>query len=389
MTRSFQVIAAGIGLLVLTIGGTLATSSIIIDNMATNDWQPRYVGCEAFYDGETPYSQEVVDRIQEFLGPSWTAPYVAPFAYPAHLCVMLAPLWIMPYQTSVSLWVFLNFLGFLLMPVVFMTNVVEWQPKALTLLLIVFLTVFGYRYTMMTIVLAQFTGFVLFCMCGAIWAIRNERPWLAAILLAGMTIRPDGTLLAIGLCVVAFFTDKRRIPLYWLGVMFVLWLLTTLIVPGWEMQFVDEVISYRSRSGVWLPLIAGRFGLPIFLLLVSAWAYFIFQRLREFERAQCVLWGSALVIVLGLLLVPHTNPYTLVYGFPVIYLLLHHFHHQRALFALIVATTLMSWIIFSQGMALFGVEQIFFPLSLLAWLTFAVYNDSNELMAVSPQNETA
>lgn len=386
MNRTLQIILAGVGLLLLLVGGTAATSSIVINHMATNDKQPRYIGCEAFYDGETPYSQDVVDRIQEFLGPAWTAPYVAPFAYPAHLCVVLAPFWLLPYQVSVSLWVFLNFLGFLVLPMLFLVNVLGWRPRPRDLLLVVVMTMLGYRYTMMTIVLAQYTGFVLFCMSGAIWAIQHKRAWIAALLLAGMTIRPDGTLLALGLCAVAFFNGQKRIPVYWAGMLFVLWLMTTLVVPGWELQFVDEVIAYRSRSGVWLPLLAGRIGLPVILLLSLGWTAFMLRQIRE--REQFVLWSSAIIIVLGLLLVPHTNPYTLVYAFPVFYLLMYRFQEQRLASALLLGTMLMSWIIFLQGMALFGVEQIFFPLALAGWLTFTVHRATVEEVAFVPQNES-
>jgi len=361
-----------IGCVLFIFAGTLFTSSVIVDNMAMNDLLPRYIGCEAFYNNGNPYSDAVVDEIQVTLGEARNSPYLAYFAYPAHLCIVAAPVWLLPYDTGVSLWIFLNLVGFIILPVAVMILLFDWHPKSWQMLLFVFVTILGYRYAMMTIVLAQFTGWVLFFLCAGIYSLKNDRYWLSAFFLAWMAIRPDGALIALGIVALSMIGGRHKIGLYWAVIMGMIWLITSLFVQTWEIQFIEEIMRYRSRSGVWLPLVGGTLGFPVFVALVGGWAFTLFQAIRKLNWAEYVIWCSGLVITVGLLLVPHTNPYTLVYAYPVFFLLLYTFRDSTLLIFAVCFTMVMSWIIFSQGRVAFGVEQVFFPISLVIWLTFAL-----------------
>jgi hypothetical protein len=72
----------------------------------------------------------------------------------------------------------------------------------------------------------------------------------------------------------------------------------------------------------------------------------------------------------------------------VFYLLIRHFRQQPVFCGMLIATMLMSWVIFSQGVALFGVEQVFFPLALVVWLTFMLHQRADEPQTLPSQNES-
>ncbi len=368
----------------LIIIGSWGIDLVVVQNMAMNDVMPRYVGCQGFFRGDSPYSQKVDAEIDAFvrIGEKWG------FSYPPHLCFVLLPIWLLPYEASVSLWMLLNLLFFLAFPVLYGLVVLRWRLLPLQLLALTFSIVLGFRYTMMTITLGQFTGFVLLCMVGAIWGLRNQRVWLTAFCLAGMTIRPDGGLIALGLCGIAFLIGQRRVIPIWVGLMAIIWLGTHVFIGNWELQFVNHLRDYAdiNRKTSWLPLDLGPAGAIVLTVGFLGWTAWIFIRIWKLlpdEPQEFVLWASAMIILPILVLFPQTNPYTLVYALPVFMLLAYVLRRSvfQASVWLLIAS---SWVFFLMGW--WRVDQIFYPVVLalgVAWWLYTKQRRGRNL-SVSP-----
>lgn len=367
--RLTQPVLLLVSVVAIALIGSSVTHYMIVENMAMNDLMPRYVGCQAFYQGNTPYSDTVAAEIIVFTGDPW------PFAYPAHLCLVLAPFWLMPYTPSAALWTFLNLALFLTFPLVFSLYVLRWRMPALLMLVFTLGVVLGFRYTLMTITLSQFTGFVLLCLVGAVWGLREQRPWLTALCLAGMTIRPDGGVIAAGLIAVAILVGQWRVLPIWLAALLIIWLGSRLMIGDWELRFIQHLGEYRelNRKTSWLPLDLGAAGAVLLCVMMTGWTAVMAVKLRRWiqpYRRDFVMWACVVIVIVVLLFFPQTNPYTLVYALPIFIYFSYVLRSHPALRLLPALLLFLSWFFFLSG--IWRYDQIFFPVALAALALFAL-----------------
>lgn len=358
-------------LLLVVAGGTALANTFILQNMPWNDVIPRYEGCRAFLTGESPYTEEVTARIQthllEFTGDEQR------FAYPAHLCLVLLPIWVLPYELAASLWFFCLFAFMMALPLLVFHYTMNTPLTPLQFGVLALVTLLGYRYSMMTIVLGQYSGLVLMGLVGATWGLARGRTvplWLG---LTAMTIRPEGMIMAAALAGGAFLRDQRRAVITWAGIMVALWLGTHLFIGAWEGQFLAGMVAYAGYNpGVqqWLPLLAGRAGAGVIALGVSVWVAVMLRWLWGQSTGSFWMGASVVVATAGQILIPQTNPYTLIYLLPGFYYVLQAFRTRRWTWFPLLALMILPWWFLVQGRAVAHIDQLLFPLA-LAILTVA------------------
>jgi len=257
------------------------------------DLYPRWVGTqELLLHGRNPYAAEVSHKIQiAFYGQPIEQSYDKPqfeiideqrFAYPVYVVFLLAPAvhadfemlqrWtpvVLGALTVVSIWLWLATLG--------------WRPPPWFMLTLVLLVLSSPQIAQ-GMRLRQFGLFVAFLLALATWCIRRGQLFVAGVLLAVATIKPQ----MVALCLVWFFIWsfgdwRKRWPLA-AGFLTALGLLAgagDILVPGWVRYFLEGLEAYRkyfplgAMSVVRLVLgnwIGGTFSvLAIIILLVYAW----------------------------------------------------------------------------------------------------------------------
>ncbi|HTT22527.1 MAG TPA: glycosyltransferase family 87 protein [Candidatus Sulfotelmatobacter sp.] len=224
---------------------------------AMGDLYPRWVGTqELLLHGENPYSTEVSHKIQiAFYGRSIEQSYDKPqfeiideqrFAYPVYVVFLLAPTvhadfealqrWtpiVLGALTVVSIWLWLS--------------VLHWRPP-LWLPFVLMLVVLSTPQIAQGMRLRQFGLLAAFLLAFATWFVMHKRLFLAGVLLAVATIKPQ----MVVLCLVWFFIWslgdwRKRWPLA-AGFGVTLGMLVgagEILVPGWIGYFLEGMAAYR------------------------------------------------------------------------------------------------------------------------------------------------
>lgn len=325
---------------------------------AAFDFTPRYVGTQAFWEGESPYSPRVTERIQIAMFGGVLPPDVDQqrFAYPAYTAVLLIPLLALPLPTAIGVWMALQWMAVAASVVVWLYLIgVRPRPFAFAGLLLLF--VFAYRYTVNLYVVGQFTGTMLLCIAFGTLALDRRRDLAAGVLFA-LAANPPTVAGLIGLLIVVRFALARRYrPLVaWLLTLAILSLIAVLRIGFWLPDFIEGLFAYADYSfpvaawqvlpsGVNVAFIAGA-------LLIAGMAWVRGRSLRQPPAAIQVVSDSVLI---ALLLLPQTGNYLLVLLIPV----------------LINALVLPRWWIVAVLIAL------------SCWLWFALYEVNPRLEAIA------
>ena len=333
-----------------------------------NDLYPRWVGAqELLLHGQNPYGAQVSHKIQiAFYGHPIEQSYDKPqvgivdeqrFAYPVYVVFLLAPTvhanfevverWapmVLGALTAISIWLWFAVLG--------------WRPPP-WLLLTVVLLVLSSPQIAQGMRLRQFGLLAAFLMAWASWCVIRHRLFLAGVLLAGATIKPQ----MVALCLVWFLIWslgdwKKRWPLAG-GFLVALGLLAgagDILVPGWVRYFLEGLEAYRKYAstmssvrfflGNW---IGGIFSvLAVIVLLVYAWSRRgIPAESPEFARTLSLFFIAATLVL------PLFTPYNQVLLLLPLLILIHAWGQlprwDRARFALFLAWPFLA----SAGLLLF------------------------------------
>ena len=351
----------------------LAMNAIIIPNVAFTDYYPIHDGCNFMYQGTSPYEEFVTADFQAkvlAITPNYDPTIDAyRFPYPAHICLILSPILVLPYDVAAPLWMAVNLLLLLTLPLVFVKGVVGRSLSIGMLLTLIALTLFGWRYSLILVVLAQFTGLILAASVLAIWALLRQRTWILSFAILILVLRPESAILAIILLLLAL-RDRQFRLIYKVGVLLAVAYVLASLFAGfqWPLEFIDRVFeytTYRTNAATWLPTL---YGLPslVATFALSGTAIVLYAKaLARLSREEGIIWGSALSMLLILLFMPQTNIYTLVYALPVIYLLMTSENAVLKTYILIVSLV-VPWVYAYLGAFPQGTDQLLLPLLLLA-----------------------
>jgi len=291
------------------------------------DLYPRWVGTrELLLHGKNPYSDEVSHEIQmAFYGHAIEQGYDKPaseivdeqrFAYPVYVVFLLAPT-IHADFARLQAWAPGVLAAFVAISLGLWMRVLRWRPPTVVAMAVV-LFLLGSPQIAQGLRLRQFGLFAAFLMALATWAVMRERYFIAGILLALSTIKPQ----MVALCLVWFLVWtlgdwKRRWPLAagFGGAMVALVGAGESLVHGWPRYFLEGLSAYRKYFPTTSPvrLILGDWmggGLSV-LAVVALLAYSWGKRKTAADSAEFA-HVLALFFVTATLVLPLLTPYNQV-----------------------------------------------------------------------------
>ncbi len=291
------------------------------------DLYPRWVGTrELLLHGRNPYGTEVSHEIQmAFYGHSIEQSYDKPeseiideqrFVYPVYVVLLLAPTvhadfgqlqtWapaVLAGLTAVGIWLWLG--------------VLRWRPPPLVRLSLILLVLSSPQIAQ-GLRLRQFGLLVAFLVALATWCVTRQHYFMAGVLLALSTIKPQ----MVALCLVWFLVwslgnwRKRWRLAVGFGIAFgILAGAGELLLPGWPRYFLEGLDAYRRYFPTTSPLrlILGNWmggalsALIVIALLAAAWK----SRKVEGNSAEFAQ-VLALFLIATTLVLPLVTPYNQV-----------------------------------------------------------------------------
>jgi hypothetical protein len=288
------------------------------------DLYPRWVGTrELLLNGRNPYGKEVSHEIQmAFYGHPIEQTYDKPsdildeqrFVYPLYVVLLLAPTvhsdfatlqtWapvVLALFTAISVWIWLQ--------------VARWRPPPLAIAALI-LFILSSPQIAQGLRLRQFSLFVAFLFALASWCVTRSRYFIAGILLALSTIKPQMVALCLlGLLLWSAGDWKKRWPLP-AGFGSALAALVggaELLLPGWPRYFVEGLNAYRkyfptATSPLWLVL-GGWAGPALSVVLVAALLIFAWRHRKVAADSPEFAQILALFLLSSTLVLPLLTPF--------------------------------------------------------------------------------
>ncbi len=301
-------------LLALFAGAVIfSLNQIVLPRGLSFDFYPRYVGSQAFWNGESPYTPEVTARIQTGMWGFELPPTgydQQRFAYPAYTALVIAPLLLLPASAAVAFWMTLQYFAVFASTGVWLW-LLRWHVPAWLLFVLLIGFGFVFRYPVNLYLVAQFTGIMLLLISLALILLRGGRDTAAGILLALATIPPTiAAPLALILLGAYALHGRWRGLLAFVVTLALLSLLTFLRIGWWLPDFIAGLSDYSVYSyPVWA---LGLIDPPVLRIVVGeiVVAALIWAALRLVPDRP--LDFAALAISGTLLLIPQTGNYYLV-----------------------------------------------------------------------------
>lgn len=281
-----------------------------------------YRGAQAVYRGEAPYTEALAAEIQmDMFGQRvFEGSNQHRVAYPAYAHVLLGPLTLLPPVAAVSLWIGWQLLAIIL-SILLWLDVLDWHPRPAVLALGMLLLLFGFRYPINVLAVAQFTGTVLLGISAAAWWSVRRRDALAGGALALATVPPtiSGPL---ALVVLGGYALRGRVRgmLAFVGVLGAATLVSFALIGWWLPDFLQTAAEYAGYANTQLGVTL--VPLPLTLALIAGylgllgWFGWRWWRDPSSKRAEADAWVTALLVAVALL--PVTGDYSLTLLIPVI-----------------------------------------------------------------------
>jgi hypothetical protein len=285
-----------------------------------NDFYTRWAnGCALIWTGENPYSDEVTVRTQigMYGRPARSGEDQAAYSYPLYALFFFWPLcFIRTYPLVQAIWMTLMLYA-LLAGTLLVGRLTRWRPPTWLWGTTLAWAVFNYPHTR-ALILGQMATMVFLATAVTLWALREERDWLAGAMLAVTTVKPQMSFLLVPW--VLWWAAWRRRWEVWKGLGLAAVLLvgiSLVLVPSWMTDFVEAVRGYDSVAGAfnrhsltWIimrqllnltPLVNG-VGLTIFTVYALAEAWWG-RRAEEWSK---FLWTTGLLLILTNFIAPRT-----------------------------------------------------------------------------------
>jgi hypothetical protein len=275
------------------------------------DVYPRWAGSQAFWRGESPYSAAVDGETQSYVfgRPALPGEDTFGFYYPAHIAIVLGPLFLLPARAAALLWTAVTWA--ILSVLIFLITQSMPGRASPWLLLLVALSIFLQRSAVLVVLNGQYVFFILACWGMAYYLIHHNHEIPAGVLLALSTIKPSLSALPLLVFLVWAFRagHKRTIVSFLLTCG--LFLLVTLARIGWWLpDFLTQLGQYDSFPRQWTPVSTLS---ALGLVWLGGTAVLIFLGIRDHlndpaEFPWVLFWGAISLILLA---TPHTAEYDL------------------------------------------------------------------------------
>jgi len=309
----FALLVVGI-LVILTWGNYQFASS----NPGGNDFLVHWVGTRAlFIEGESPYSDQVAERIQTLAYGRLARPgeHELRVAYPLYSVIFFLPVaFIEDYTLARAIWMTFLEIGVVILSL-FTILLARWRVQWWFIPIILIFSIFWY-HGLRPIINGNAVLFVSLLLAGAFLAISSGRDELAGILLGLSTIKPHLVVVLLGLIVLWMVSHRRWKTIIWIVI--TVGLLTAvfvLFIPDWPIQNLREILRYSSYNppgtpaaiiSTWLPATGERIGWAFSafwgILLLFEWVLTFGKHFRRF------LWTACLTLAAGQWLGIQTDP---------------------------------------------------------------------------------
>jgi hypothetical protein len=172
---------------------------------------------------------------------------LAHFYYPLYSMLFFAPFGLLPFTVARALWMTSLQIA---LPVLLLMGlrIANWRPPPLMLAIMIMFSVVWYP-GLRTIFVGQFAAFEALLMIGALLAIRHERDWLAGILLALSTAKPQMPILLIPFVLLWAISRKRWQLVLWSALaLIVLFVVSLALIPDWPLKWIWQIMDYAQYT---------------------------------------------------------------------------------------------------------------------------------------------
>jgi len=375
--------------ILILVGLTYFNHRFTAQNPGGNDFLSRWVGTRLFFTrGWNPYSDRVTQEIQELAYGRPAAPDEDQmlFVYPLYTILVIAPYaFFGEYALARALW--MTSLQAMLVALVFMGfSLSRWRPPRWLLVMVLLFALLWY-HGLRPVINGNPSVVVAVLITTAFLLIRSEQDAAAGFLLALSTIKPQMVILLI-LFILLWAGSVKRWTLVWsfLGSLILMIVGASLLIPGWLVQNITQVLSYPQYTlpgtpgaifAHWLPGIGNQLGW-LFTVL-SASALIVEWRAALRKDFSWFYWTACLTLTLTNLIGIRTATENYVAMFPSLLLVLAVWDERwNRIGRWLVMTSLIIlfvglWVVFlntvQTGDQPLQDPVIFFPLPIFLWIS--------------------
>jgi hypothetical protein len=285
---------------------TLANYRLAAASPGGVDFMTHWVGTRALFRGESPYSNSVAVRVQTMFYGYPAKPGDNEFLSPylIYVAIIFAPFALIPdYTLARSVWMtFLEIatLAIFIVPL----KIMDWRPRSRVLASLIFFSIFGY-HSIRPIINGNVTTVITLLIIIAIWAIQNKRDYLAGVLMALVTAKPNVAILPTILFILWAIGLRRWRFIAWFASSLAVFVTAgMLIIPDWPLQNLANILHYSSYNPpttidkaleFWFPGIGRQIGWGVSTIVAIVMLREWFTPLRsDFNR---FLWTFSLTLV--------------------------------------------------------------------------------------------
>lgn len=317
------------------------------------DFFPRWVGAQAYWRGESPYSPQVTSEIQRGMFGAELPPDLDQqnFAYPAYTAILVTPLLAVPSHVAISLWMAFQFLC-ICWSVIIWIGIVGWRPRPVTLCLLLLLFAFLFRYSVNVYVLAQFTGVTLLLFSVSTWFLIKGHDSVAGITLALATFSPTMALpYSLGIILSHAIVRRWRILLTFIATLFTLIVVSVVQVGWWISDFVRVIRAYSEYARpLWAMSIFDAGAVRLIAIasvtIFAIWSYLRFRsRQNSASQVDMIIAGNICL----LLLIPQTGNYYLTLLIPPMIVIIYRARqvsYRNLIWLAVILNVLSAWFYF-------------------------------------------
>jgi len=267
-------------------------------------------------DGLSPYDPEVSLRSQEVIYGRPAKPEegedIAHFVYPLPAMIFFGPFGLLPYNEARTIWMTILEICLPLLTWVGL-RIAGWKPPYFLLVLLLVFSVIWYHGTR-AVILGQFAIIEALLLAGGLLAIKQEHDVWAGIFLALSISKPQMSFLLLPFVIIWAISKRRWIlVLSTIGGIVVLIGIFTLLMPGWILDWIQQVLSYPDYTATEPPvgIIASLFPTLSSLINLVGTALFILYMLLEWVLAlnkadPWFQWTAAMTLLITNLVVMRT-----------------------------------------------------------------------------------
>ena len=296
------------------------------ENPGGNDFLVHWVGTRALVtEGLNPYSDDVALMIQQraYGRPARPGEHELRVAYPLYSVIFFLPFALVgDFTLARALW--MTALEVALVGLTFLSlRLVRWRVGLLMLALLLIFSLLWY-HGLRPLINGNAVVLVALLLVGGLIALRSGSDELAGVLFAFTTIKPQVVVLVLAfISIWAIINGRWRVVTWMVGTVVLLAASAALLIPGWLIDNLREVIRYPSYNPPGTPRAAfitrwpewgGRLGLALtgvmaITLLVEWWS----NRKSDFPG---FLWAVCLALAAGQWIGIQTDPGNFIVLFP-------------------------------------------------------------------------